>query len=61
MEILLEGLELEAVELLSVVETLLQRIKERRVLVEELEVKLIGPPLGIGGSPGGHGGFQVAV
>jgi hypothetical protein len=60
-EILLERLEVEALELLRVVETLLEGIEERGVLVEELEIKLIGPPFRIGGGSGGHGGFEVAV
>ncbi len=47
MEILDYGLEIEALELFSVVELLAHRIREGGVLVENLQVQLIRPPIAI--------------
>ncbi len=45
MEVLLQGIEVELLELLGVVELLAHRIGQGRVLVENLQVQLIRPPV----------------
>jgi hypothetical protein len=54
MEVLLESLQVEALELLRIIEGLLHRAEEWGVLVEELKIQLIGPPFGVRSSSGGH-------
>ena len=44
-DVLLERLDVELRELLGVVEVLAQRVRPRRVLVQDLEVQLVGPPV----------------
>ena len=44
-DVLLEGFDIEALELLGVVEVLAQRIRARRVLVKDLQRQLIRPPV----------------
>ena len=46
-EVFFDGLKVEALELLGVIEVLLHRVESRGVLVEKLEVELVGPPCGV--------------
>ena len=50
-DVLLQDFKVDAVELLSVVEFLIHRIGQGRVLVEHLQVQLIRPPISIRQSP----------
>ncbi|MOA11789.1 hypothetical protein D3C78_1317450 [compost metagenome] len=45
MQILDHGIQVEALELRGVIEALTHRTGERRVLVQDLEVQLVGPPI----------------
>ena len=47
MEVLDDGIQVEALELLGVAERLAHGIRQRGIPVENLEVQLIGPPVGI--------------
>ena len=47
-QVLDHGIQIEALELFRVVELLVHRIGQRRVLVQDVEVQLIRPPVGIG-------------
>ena len=47
-KILDHGIQVEALEFLGVIELLAHRIGEGGVLVEDLKVQLVGPPVGIG-------------
>jgi hypothetical protein len=48
MQVLDHGVEVEALELLGVVEILAHRIGQARVPVENLEVQLVRPPVTVG-------------
>ena len=48
MEVLDDGLEVEALEFLSVIEGLAHGIGQLRVLVQDLQIQLIGPPVCVG-------------
>jgi hypothetical protein len=52
----LQRVEVEALELLCVVEVLAQRIGQGRMLVENLQVQLIRPPVPVRPRPGRRGG-----
>ncbi len=49
-QVLLQGREVEALELFGVVEVLAHRIGRRGVLLERLEVQLVRPPVPVGGA-----------
>ena len=51
MQVLDHRVQIEALELLSVVELLVHGIVQRRVLVQEVQIQLIRPPLRIGRGP----------
>ena len=50
-EVLLHGLEIEFLELFRVVELLAHGVGQGRVLVEDPEIELIGPPVPVRRSP----------
>ncbi len=50
-EVLLHGLDVEVLERLGVVETRTEGVRARGVLVEDLEVQLVGPPVPVGVRP----------
>ncbi len=52
-EILLHGREVEALELLGVVEVLVHRVGLRGVLVQEVDPQLIRPPIAVGRAAAG--------
>jgi hypothetical protein len=52
MQILDHGMEVEAFEFLGVVECLAHRIGQSRVLVENLKVELVRPPITVRACPG---------
>ena len=54
-EVALQGLDVEALELRAVVEALAQGVREGRVLVQDLQVELIRPPVLVRPRPGGVG------
>jgi hypothetical protein len=45
MEVLDHGIQVEALELLGVIEALAHGIGQLRVLVQDLQIQLIGPPI----------------
>jgi hypothetical protein len=52
-EVLLEGLEVQALERLGIVEALAQRVGLGHVLMQDLQVELVGPPVTVGGATAG--------
>ena len=60
-EILLQRRHVEFLELLGIVETLSQRIALGRILVKNLQVQLVGPPVFVGQSAGGRMSLRYRV
>src|ERR1700722_7835464 len=51
MQVLDHGIQVKALELLGVIERLAHGVGKRLVLVQDLEVELIGPPICVGMGP----------
>ena len=52
-KVLLHSLQIEALELLSVVETLAHGIRQRGLLVQDIQTQLVGPPVPVCGTASG--------
>lgn len=62
-QVLFDRFDVKALEFLGIVETLAHRVGERGMLMQDLQIKLLGPPVTVGGAAAGsvvEGAFRFS-